>query len=250
MTDPFDRSSWGPGRRLEPLRLRLVRGGRFLRAETEGRCPTCGGGGCAACASTLAAFSAVQASTVPARALVVEPGLPAGQYKVRDVRGDRVVTVADATRAVADWVKGAGPLTLGLAGPPGAGKTTAALAAARALVMRGVVVDWVDAPGLIEEMQAAADRRWGEGEGHAVNLGQIARVGSFGRVLVLDNIGGDSGWWRRLYDSVLMPRVDLGLPMILTWSCHRDDLAAALGQRLAHRLYERMISIGFLRGGA
>jgi hypothetical protein len=226
-----------------------------VTASLVGECQQCGGlwrPGCR-CVRLQAVELAVRLAGLPAEAqragrhpLRTGHAFQAGAQKVGAVAAENFLTgwCAQAARVVPT-----GAPVLRLCGPPAVGKTWCALRLALGLLTEGVRVRWVSMRALLEELRTSSDRPpLPDVEGPA---GLMARlVARPPKVLVLDNVAdGSDGWHRRVYDALVMTRVEAGLPTILTHWVPRATFDEAMGPRLSAWLAEASTALVFMGAG-
>lgn len=135
-----------------------------------------------------------------------------------------------AARAWADQVQAGGSGSLLLVGSNGRGKTHLAAAAVLELTGSLIPVRFVYVPDFLDDMK----QRFGEGGEDATAF--FDRVASV-RVLVLDDIGAvkPTGWVEERLGSLIDRRMREALPTLVTTDLSDDELAEALGPRIASR---------------
>lgn len=230
--------------------------GGVVTATLVGECQQCGGvwrPECR-CARLQGVELAVRLACLPADAQ------RAGRYPLRQAHGFQAGAQRVGAQAAEGFLTGwctqaalpghlTGAPVLRLCGPPAVGKTWTAMRLALGLLAEGVRVRWVSMRTLLEDLRSSSDRPpQPDVEGAA---GLMARlVARPPRVLVLDNVGeAADGWHRRIYDTLVMTRVEAGLPTVLTHWVPRAAFDEAVGPRLAAWLAEASTALVFTGSG-
>lgn len=135
----------------------------------------------------------------------------------------------DLRLALVKWSEHGAQSNLVLMGPVGVGKSHAAMAAARALWMRGWSVERWAVVRLLDRLN------WSNPDNGLV----MAMVES-ADLLVLDDLGAEPmhEWELRRVGSFVNERWDLQRPSIVTTNSALPDLKAALGERSYSRLFD------------
>lgn len=131
--------------------------------------------------------------------------------------------------ALVEWTEWGAQSNLVLTGPVGVGKSHAAMAAARALWMRGWTVERWAVVRLLDRLN------WNNPD-NALVMGMVEMAD----LLVLDDLGAEPmhEWELRRVGSFVNERWDLQRPAIITTNADLDDLKQSLGERCYSRLFD------------
>ncbi len=160
-----------------------------------------------------------------------------------------VAGFSDDARGLAAWRELAGGAPgFFLFGPPGTGKTSLAMGAAKACVLAGATARVVSEPNLLAELRDAATARGGE-EGY--QMGRLCRLG----LLCLDDMGkGEVSprMFARLF-AVVDSRTRAGRPLVCTSNYSPAELAAryaaAVGPKDAAPMASRLAALRAVEAG-
>jgi hypothetical protein len=123
-----------------------------------------------------------------------------------------------------------------------AGKSWTAMRLGLQLCRSRVAVRWRNLVDLLAQMRKGIDT----GDS-ADDIAEVLAGPNVG-VLILDDLGaggGGSDWYVSIFEALIGRRVEARRPTIITSNLARADLGGVVGARLAARMVERMLPIGF-----
>jgi hypothetical protein len=129
-----------------------------------------------------------------------------------------------------------------LTGAYRAGKSWTAMRMGLQLCRSRVAVRWRNLVDLLAQMRKGID----EGTS-ADDIAEVLSGPGVG-VLILDDLGaggGGSDWYVSIFEALIGRRVEARRPTIITSNLARADLGSVVGARLAARMVERMLAVGF-----
>jgi len=193
-------------------------------------------------------------------ARVAQAGLPADAQEAVGARlrpwrfmteAGPVAGASGATRideALAEWMGSVvrkermeKPL-LFMTGAYRAGKSWTAMRLGLQLCRSRVAVRWRNLVDLLAQMRKGIDN----GDS-ADDIAEVLSGPGVG-VLILDDLGaggGGSDWYVSIFEALIGRRVEARRPTIITSNLARADLGGVVGARLAARMVERMLPVGF-----
>ena len=155
-------------------------------------------------------------------------GVPGGKTLDQYIPREQYPTTGEAKLAVERWLRQVGPLLLTLAGTPGVGKSTLAIAAAQVLKDRGELILYRDGPGLMADLKAGIESRT-----------MVDRLQAFSVVpwLVLDDVGVEAPteWSREVLDRLVDARWQSAvgrLRTLLATNLKSKDFSPRIASRL------------------
>ncbi len=118
-------------------------------------------------------------------------------------------------------------------GPVGSGKTFLAAAIANDLLAKNIDVEFIVVPEFLDQLRQNIKS---EGDQDAA----IIRRTKEAAVLVLDDMGAHnfSPWVQNMLFTIINFRLNHQLPIVITTNLDMNELAAAVGERIASRLME------------
>ncbi|MGQ9556805.1 MAG: ATP-binding protein [Desulfurispora sp.] len=148
---------------------------------------------------------------------------------------DRARLALQAARSfVNDFASGIPGYSLLFTGPVGSGKTFLSCCMANELLTRGVAVQFVVVPDLLDRLRASYR---GEQDHTESDVMEPAREVS---LLILDDLGAHSytEWSRQKLYSLINYRLNYGLPVVITTNVGLGELETCLGERTTSRIYQ------------